>query len=95
MDETFCVLYGQDFCRAVTKKAKEEINIYLTPQIVIGDDNIVFHSEWDNLNKIKTNVTGSNVVNSAAGIMMQKYKQGATPPFRGISLTILDLMLVK
>ena len=60
-------------------KAIEEADPYLTPQIVTGDDNIVFHSEWDNLNKIKTNITGCNAVNSAAGIMLQEYKQGATP----------------
>ena len=61
-------------------KAIEESNTYLTPQIVTGEGNILFHSEWDNLNKIKTNITGSNVVNSAAGIMLQEYKEGATPP---------------
>ena len=42
-----------------------------------GEDNTVFHSEWDNLNKVMTNVTGNNVVNSAAGIMLQEVKQGA------------------
>ena len=53
-------------------KALEETSTYLTPQIVTGDSNEVFHSEWDNLNKILTNVTGSNIVNSAAGIMLQE-----------------------
>ncbi|KAG1715021.1 Cystic fibrosis transmembrane conductance regulator [Nymphon striatum] len=33
----------------------------LTPQITTGEDNEVFHVEWDNLNKITTNVHGSNV----------------------------------
>ena len=55
-------------------KALDETSTYLTPQIVTGDNNEVFHSEWDNLNKILTNVTGSNVVNSAAGIMLQETK---------------------
>ena len=55
-------------------KAVEEMSTYLTPQIVTGEDNEVFHGEWDNLNKILTNVTGSNVVNIAAGIMLQESK---------------------
>ena len=55
-------------------KALEETSTYLTPQIVNGDCNEVFHSEWDNLNNILTNVTGSNVVNSAAGNMLQEVK---------------------
>ena len=54
-------------------KVLEETSTYLTPQIVSGDCNAVFHSEWDNLNKILTNVTGSNV-NSASGIMLQEVK---------------------
>ena len=40
-----------------------------------GNDNLVFHSEYDNLKKILTNVTGPNVVNSAAGIMLQELKK--------------------
>ena len=51
--------------------ALEEVNTYLTPQIVSRESNKVFHSEWDNLSKILTNVTGSNVFNSAVGIMLQ------------------------
>ena len=51
-----------------------ETSTYLTPQTVSGDCNNVFHSECNNLNKILTNVTGSNVVNSAAGIMIQEVK---------------------
>ena len=57
------------------EKALGETNTYLTPQIVTGEDNEFFHSEWDNLNKILTNVTGSNV-NSAAEIMLQECKPG-------------------
>ena len=59
-------------------KAIDEADSYLTPQIVTGENNIVFHSEWDNLNKILTNVSGSNVVNSAAGIMLQEQKKDST-----------------
>ena len=51
-----------------------ETSTYLTPQTVSGDFYDVFHSEWNKLNKILTNVTGSNVVNSAAGIMIQEVK---------------------
>ena len=51
-----------------------ETSTYLTPQTVSGDFYNVFHSEWNKLNKILTNVTGSNVVNSAAGIMIQEVK---------------------
>ena len=59
-------------------KAMDEAVTYLTPQIVTGKDNLVFHSEWDNLNNILTNVTGPNVVNSAAGIMLQEQKKETT-----------------
>ena len=54
--------------------ALEEANTYLTPQIVSGESNEVFHNEWDNLNKILTNVIGSNKVNSAVGIMLHEVK---------------------
>ena len=51
--------------------ALEEANTYLMPQIVSGESNEVFHND---LNKILTNVTGSNIVNSAIGIMLQEAK---------------------
>ena len=54
--------------------ALKGVNIYLTPQIVSGESNEVFHNEWDKLNKILTNATGSNVVNSAAGIILEEVK---------------------
>ena len=57
-------------------KALDETSMLLTPQIVKGDGNVLFHSEWDNLNKILTNVHGSNVVNSAGGIMVQETVPG-------------------
>ena len=56
-------------------KALRECSTHLTPQIITGEQNIVIHSEWDNLNKI-TNIHGSNIVNSAGGIMMQVVKEG-------------------
>ena len=52
-------------------KALDETSTELTPQIVTGKDNAVFHLEWDNLNKITTNIHGQNVVNSTGGIMIQ------------------------
>ncbi|KAI4832249.1 hypothetical protein KUCAC02_015223 [Chaenocephalus aceratus] len=56
-------------------KAFDEMSTNLTPQIITGEGNTVFHSEWDNLNRITTNVHGSNVVNSAGGIMIQEVKE--------------------
>ena len=43
-----------------------------SPNILCGDNNKIFHCEWDNLNKITTGVHGPNIVNSAAGIMIQE-----------------------
>ena len=57
-------------------KALDEVSTTLTPQIVTGEGNEVFHLEWDNLNKITTNIHGSNVVNSTGGIMIQELKPG-------------------
>ncbi len=56
-------------------KAFDDISTHLTPQIITGEGNTGFHSEWDNLNRITTNVHGSNVVNSAGGIMIQEVKE--------------------
>ena len=55
--------------------ALKETSLLLTPQIVKGDANIVIHMEWDNLNKITTNIHGNNVVNHTGGIMIQKVKR--------------------
>jgi len=57
-------------------KALEEVSTSLTPQIITGEGNEVFHLEWDNMNKITTNIHGSNVVNSTGGIMIQEVKPG-------------------
>ena len=57
-------------------KALDEISTSLTPQIITGDGNEVFHLEWDNMNKITTNIHGCNVVNSTGGIMIQEVKPG-------------------
>ena len=69
--------------------ALEEVNTYLTPQIVSRESNKVFHSEWDNLSKILTNVTGSNVFNSAVGIMLQEVK-GDTGSTSELTLTTAE-----
>ena len=55
-------------------KALDQASSRLTPQIVKGDSNIVFHCEWDNLNETTTSVHGTNIVNSAGGIMIQEVK---------------------
>ena len=55
-------------------EAIDDVSSFLTPQIATGEDNEVFHVEWDNLNKITTNSHGSNVVNSTGGIMIQEVK---------------------
>uniref|UniRef100_UPI00358E566E uncharacterized protein n=1 Tax=Myxine glutinosa TaxID=7769 RepID=UPI00358E566E len=57
-------------------KVLDEVSTYRTPQIVTGEGNLVFHCEWDNLNKTTTSVHGSNIVNSAGGIMVQEVKPG-------------------
>lgn len=59
-------------------KALDEGSTYLTPNIICGKGNAVFHNEWDNLNNITTNIHGSNVVNSAGGIMIQEIMSDAT-----------------
>ena len=48
---------------------------YVIPQIGT-DGNMVFHCEWDNLNKTTTNVHGSKSVNIARGIMVREIKPG-------------------
>lgn len=63
--------FGLELETAMTV-ANDDMSTYLTPQIVTGEGNALFHCEWDNLNKILTNVHGSNIVNSAAGIMIQE-----------------------
>ena len=51
-------------------KAIAEVSTKLTPQIIPVDRNEVYHMEWDNLNVLTTTIHGSNVVNSAGGIMI-------------------------
>jgi len=43
---------------------------------VTGEGNVVFHCEWDNLIKTTTSLHGSNIVNSAGGIMVQDVMPG-------------------
>ena len=45
-------------------------------QIIAGEGNKVFHLEWDNMNKVRTNIYSSNVVNSTGGIMIHEAKRG-------------------
>ena len=54
----------------------KDVSSLLTSQIVRGENNEVFHMEWNNLNKVTTNIHGNNVVNHTGGIMIQKVKRG-------------------
>ena len=55
-------------------KALKESSTQLTPKTLTGDSSVVFQSEWDHINKVLKKVSGSNVVDSAAGIMFQDRK---------------------
>ena len=55
-----------------TAMALEDVSLLVTSQIVIRENNEVFHMEWDNLNKVTTNIHGNNVVNHIGGIITQK-----------------------
>ena len=68
--------------------ALDDASTFLTQQIATGEDNLVLHVEWDKLNRILTNVTGSNVVNSAAGIMLQERREGASSSMERTMSTI-------
>ena len=59
-------------------KALDEVSTSLTPQIVTGEGNQLVHFEWDNLNKITTNIHGQNMINSTGGILIQETKLGTT-----------------
>ena len=61
-------------------KALDKTSTHHTRPIVIDDSNLVFPSEWDNFSKTTTNLTCSNVVNSAARIIIQEVKHGLQPP---------------
>ena len=86
-----CELY--DFClelETAMAKALEEVSTHLTPQIITGEDNVVFHMEWDNMNKLTTNIHGNNVVNSTGGIMIQEVKSDVDPSSRARTLPVYD-----
>lgn len=70
-------------------KAIDEVSTFLTPQIVTGEDSILVHFEWDNLNKITTTIHGSNNVDHAAGIIMQETRPGCSKS-GGRTLPILE-----
>ena len=74
-----CYQYGLEVETALAE-ALDNTSTHLTAHFVIGDSNLVFHSEWENLRKATTNLTGSNVVNSAAGVMLQEVTNGLQPP---------------
>ena len=47
---------------------------HITPNILVGERNSVFHVEWDNLNEMLTNIHSNSIVNSTGGIMIQEVK---------------------
>ena len=61
--------FGLEMETALAKAIAEQ-SLNVTPQIFIGEADIVFNVKWDNLNKITTNVHGSNVVNLTARTMI-------------------------
>jgi len=67
--------FGLELETAIAK-ALDKVSTTLIPQITIGEGNEVFNFEWDNMNNITTNIHGSNVVNSTAGLMIQEVKSG-------------------
>ena len=56
--------------------ALEDVSTLVTCQIVTGENNEVFHMDWDNLNNVTTNIHGNNVVNHTGRIMIQEVKRG-------------------
>ena len=74
-----CYQFGVELETALAN-ALDAASTHLTPQIVKGEGNLVFHCEWDNLNKTTTSVHGNNIVNSAGGIMIQEVKEGYDAP---------------
>ena len=72
-------------------KAIAEQSLNVTPQIFVGETNKVFRIEWYNLNKITTNVHGSNVVNRTAGTMIQEVR----PEFANRASTSRTLPIYK
>ena len=60
-------------------EALDNTSTHVRAYIVLDDSNLVFRSEWDNHNKTTTNLTGSNVVNREAEIMLQEVKHGLQP----------------
>ena len=56
--------------KTVLAKAQAEVSTSLMPQIVIGENNIVFHCDRNNLNRTTTNVHGNNTANTDGGIML-------------------------
>ena len=67
--------FGLELETSLTK-ALDQSSTHLTSQIIKGEGDVVFHCEWDNLNKTTTNLLGSSIVNSAGGIMLQEVRPG-------------------
>ena len=79
--------FGLQYENAIAK-ALADASTSLTPQIVAGEENDVFHCEWDNLNKITTNVHAFNMINHPGGITIQEVKIGCDIEQRRKSRTL-------
>ena len=53
--------YGLELETAISQ-ALDESSSQVTPQIVKGDDIVVFHMELDNLNKMTSSMHGLNII---------------------------------
>lgn len=69
-------------------KALDEVSTSLTPRLITGEGNSAFHLEWDNMNKIMTNICSSNVVNSTGGIMIKAVKPEFDSTIKGRTLPL-------
>ena len=67
---------------AALADALEEGSSVLTPQIVEGIFNLVFHSAWDNFDQLIRAIKGITSIHIATGVMFQERRklEGLVPP---------------
>ena len=80
--------FGLQYETAIAK-ALADASTSFTLQILTSEENDGFHCEWDNLNKITTNVHASNMINHPGRIMIQEVKIGYDIEQRRQSRTLL------
>lgn len=66
----------------------EQMSSLLNTNIVKGPDKIVFHSEWDNFDKLLTGIHERPSVHTAAGIMLQEASDSHTTAVDSSQLSI-------